>query len=98
MFARVQVPARKSENSCPQRGLIYKIILTSLVCVQWHLYLERHQSATDFDPEGVCGRPIFAPPLTSARLESRFEFVELGSDMNFAYTATRVFVRDFIRR
>ena len=97
MFARVQVPARKSENSCPQRGLIYKIILTSLVCVQWHLYLERHQSATDFDPEGVCGRRIFAPPFTSAHLQRRSS-VELGSNMYFAYTATRVFVWDFIRR
>ena len=25
--------------------------------------------------------PLFAPPFTSARVQSRFEFVELGGDM-----------------
>ena len=47
--------------------------------------LERHQRATDFDPGGVCGSPIFALPFTSARVQSRFEFVELdgGKSSNF---------------
>ena len=35
----------------------------------------------DFGPEDVCGGPLFCPPVTSARVQSRFEFVELGGDM-----------------
>ena len=44
------------------------------------LSLERHQRATDLDL-GVCGGPLFAPPFTSARVQIRFEFVELGRDV-----------------
>ena len=61
-------------------GLFIKIILITLVCLHWRLSLERHQSATDFDPEGVCGGPLFAPPFISASVRNRFEFVELGGD------------------
>ena len=50
-------------------------------CVHWALSLERHQRPTDFDPGGVCGGPLAAPPSTSARVQSRFEVVELGDDM-----------------
>ena len=42
---------------------------------------ECHQSATDVDAEVVCGDPLLAPLYTSARVQSRFEFVELGGDM-----------------
>ena len=38
-------------------------------------------SATDFDPVGVRGGPLFAPPSTSPRVQSRFEVVELGHGM-----------------
>ena len=60
-------------------GVFNKIIIYSDVCVHWRLSLERHQSTIDFDPGGVCGGPLFAPPFTSARVQSRFEFVELGN-------------------
>ena len=36
------------------------------------------KSATDFDPDGVFGGPLLVPPSTSARVQSRVEFVELG--------------------
>ena len=36
---------------------------------------------TDFESDGVCGGPLFARPSTSARIQSRFEFVELGGGM-----------------
>ena len=45
------------------------------------LSLARHQSTTDFDPDSACGGPLFTPPSTSARVQSRFEFVELGGGM-----------------
>ena len=68
-------------------GLSNKIALSSLVylCVHWRLYLERHQMTTDVHPEGICGGTLFAPPFTSARVQSRFEFVELGRDMYSNY-------------
>ena len=72
-------------------GLFNKIVHSSLVCwcirvsvclcVNCVLSLERHQSAIDFDPGGVCGGPLCAPPFTSARVKSRFEFVEIGRGM-----------------
>ena len=67
--------------------LFIKIIHFSLVCLFVHsrLSLERHQSAFDFDPEGVCGGPLFSPPFTSARVQSRFDFMELGGDMYSNY-------------
>ena len=39
------------------------------------------QSATDFDPDSVCGGPSFAPPSTSARVQSQAEIVELDAGM-----------------
>ena len=36
----------------------------------------------DFGREDVCGGPLFAPLFTSARVQSRFEFVELARDMS----------------
>ena len=62
-----------------------KYILASLVypCIRVCAlrFVARHGTTIDFGPEGVCGDPVFAPPFTSARVQSRFEFVELGSDM-----------------
>ena len=52
--------------------------LSICLCVHWALSLERHQRATNFDPDGVCGGPIFAPPSTSVRFQSRFELAEIG--------------------
>ena len=34
-----------------------------------------------FGPGDVCGGPLLALQFTSARVQSRFEFVELGGDM-----------------
>ena len=51
------------------------------LCVNWPLSLARHQSTTDFESDGVCGSPVFAHPSTSARVQSRGEFVELGRGM-----------------
>ena len=34
-----------------------------------------------FDPGGICGGPLFAPPSSSARAQSRLEFAELLGDM-----------------
>ena len=81
--------------------LFNKIVLSSLVCVlvYWciclctelrpsnasNAQLIRQQRATDFDPGGICGRPLFSPPSTFARVQSRFEFVELGGDMCYYY-------------
>ena len=45
--------------------------------MHWDLFLERHHSATNFNHDDVCGSPLFAPPSTSARVQSRFEFVDL---------------------
>ena len=64
-------------------GLFNLITLTPFVCLRVHcpLFLAYHQSTTDFDADGVCGSPIFAPPSTSARVQSCFEFVEAGGGM-----------------
>ena len=64
-------------------ALCHIITLTSDVYlyVHWGLSLERHQSATDIDPEVVRVGPLFSPPSTSARVQSRFEFVEIGGDI-----------------
>ena len=50
------------------------------VCAHWALSLARHQSSTDFESD-ICGGLLFAPPFTSACVQSRFEFVELGRGM-----------------
>ena len=74
---------RKSESFRPDMGLFNKIILTSDVgvCVHWPLCLARHQSTTGCESDGICGGPLFAPRSTSARVQSRVEFVELGGGM-----------------
>ena len=85
--ACVQVPARKFPKRLPTTCLyLLKLLLLPLcvhLCigasVRWALSLERHQRATDFDPGGICGGLLFAPPF--ALLESKaviIEFVELG--------------------
>ena len=43
--------------------------------------LARHQSITDFEKDGVCRGPLFAPPSTSVHVQSRVEFMELGRGM-----------------
>ena len=71
-------------------GVFNSFILTSDVgvcvcvrwCVHWGLSLARRQSTTDFDTDGVCGSPLFAPRSTSARIQIYFEFVELGCGMD----------------
>ena len=35
----------------------------------------------DFGPEDVWRSPLFCPPFSSARVQSRFEFGDLGGDM-----------------
>ena len=50
------------------------------LCVEV-LSLECHQSGSDFDPDGDFGGPLLAHPFTSARVQSCFEFVEIGGDM-----------------
>ena len=47
----------------------------------WACVFDPIRALTDYDPGGICGGPLFAPPSTSARVQSRFEFVELGGDM-----------------
>ena len=51
------------------------------MCVHWGLSLAHHQRPTDFDRVHVCGGPLFWPPSTSACVQNRSEFVELGGDM-----------------
>ena len=65
------------------RVFFFNLFFLPLSCLSVYslsfVSLERHQSATDFNPGGVCGGPLFSPPLTSARVQSRFEFVKLGT-------------------
>ena len=44
--------------------------------------IERHRKSMDFSGEGGCGGPYLCAPSTSARVQSRFEFVELTRDMS----------------
>ena len=53
-----------------------------VVCLHWGLALSHHQRGTDFDRGDVCGSPLIYQPSTSARVQNRFEFVELGGDMS----------------
>ena len=63
-------------------GLFSLIILTSDVGVCALSFVPRTPPKRhDFNPDGVCGVPLFAPPSISARVQSRFEFVELGVGM-----------------
>ena len=47
-------------------------------CVSIDLSPRTPPKHTDFESDGVCGGPLFAPPSTSVRVQSHFEFVELG--------------------
>ena len=61
------------------------LILTSLVCVlvcASRFALSHHQRGTDFGHEGGFGGPYLCAPSNSARVQNRFEFVELGRDMS----------------
>ena len=40
----------------------------------------------DFGRECGCGRPYLPPPPTSARMQSRYEFLELALNMSFYCT------------
>ena len=44
-------------------------------------FVEHHQRAPNFDPGGICAGPLPAPPSTFARVQSSFEFVEIGGDV-----------------
>ena len=68
--------------------LVYPCVL---VCVCIEIYPKRHQRAINFDPGGICGGLVLAPSFTSARLQSRFEFVELGVDKYVLYLPGRGF-------
>ena len=46
------------------------------------LALSHHQRGTNFAPCDVCGGPYQCTPSTSARVQNRFEFVELGRDVS----------------
>ena len=74
---------RNSQDIRPQRAFTLNCIVISFVywCVHCFLSLGRNRKTIDFGPEGVCGGPLFAPPFASARVQSRFDFVELGGDM-----------------
>ena len=52
------------------------------VCVHRRWSIAHHRTSMDFGPEGGCGRPYFAAPPTSARVQNRVEFVELARDMS----------------
>ena len=51
------------------------------VSVRLSLSLARDESTNDFETDRVCGGPLFAPPFSSARVQSRVELVEIGSGM-----------------
>ena len=55
------------------------------MCVHCDLSLERDQSTTDFETDGVCRGLLFTPPSTSARVQSRVEFAELGGGISSIY-------------
>ena len=94
MVACVQVPVRKFRERLPTAwpDLSKLFLLPSSVCALSFLSLSRHQSTTDVDPEGVCGGPLFAPPFTSARVQRRLEFVELGGDICSTYHIEPLFL------
>ena len=52
------------------------------LCVHRGLALSYHQGGTNFGREGGCGGPSLCAPSISARVQNRFEFVELGRDMS----------------
>ena len=74
--------ARKFPERLPT-GCHYLIELFLLhLSVQWGLALAQHQRASDFVREGGSGVPLLFHPSTSARVQNRFEFVELAGDMS----------------
>ena len=88
-----QAPVRNFPESLPTGShyTIYEVFIFSsrvcvgvLVCwcVQRGLALSHHQRGADFGREGVCGGPYFCDPSTPARVQHRFEFVELGREMS----------------
>ena len=73
MVAFMQVHARKFRERLPRAcAYLVKLVLLPL-CVSIDLCPCTSPSV------GVCGGPLFAPPSTSARVQSRFEFVKLGT-------------------
>ena len=44
--------------------------------------IERHRKSMDFGREGGCGGPYLCAPSTSARVQRRFEFLELARDIS----------------
>ena len=85
MIACVQMPIRKFPERLPSAWAYLMKLFFFPLCVYLSIHrrlsLERHQLPTDFDPGGIYRGPLFAPPSTSARVQSRFGFVELGGDM-----------------
>ena len=68
------------ESFRPERRFInqnYSYFRCVCACAHWGLSLARHQSTIDVDSGDVCGGPLLAPPSTSTRVQSRFEFVKL---------------------
>ena len=51
------------------------------MCVHWSLSLAHHRNSIHFESDGVWGGPLFAPPSSSACVQNRVEFVELGRGM-----------------
>ena len=91
-----QVPVGKFQERLPT-GCIYLIQLffpPSCVlmcwcvgsCVRWGLAVSHPQRGTDFAPCDVRGGPFLCAPSTSARVQNRFEFVDLSLDMSSKYT------------
>ena len=64
--------------------LCIRVSATVLVflCVHRGLGLSHHQRVIGFGREGGCGGPYLYAPSTSARVQNRFGFVELGHDMS----------------
>ena len=98
MVACVQVPVKKFPECLPTAchyliqlffphlcmcvGVLACWCVGVLVCVYWGLPLAHDQGGTNFAPCDVCGGPLLCPPSTSARVQSRYGFVELGRDMS----------------
>ena len=81
----VHVPVRKLQPTFADSvGLFNVIVVSSLVWlgvgVYWFvcastLSIERRRKSMNFGRESGCGGPYLAAPPTSARVQSRFEFV-----------------------
>ena len=64
------------------RAKLVCVYLVYTMCVHRGLALSSHQRGTDFGRERGCGGPYLCAPSTSARVQNRFEFVELSRDMS----------------